>query len=239
MSALARELKRFAVCLRDGLRLFHLAPAIPLLAVVFEFVQHVVEVRIGLFESRAAFNALTLDSTRMAFGYAKVAALWLSMLLATRFWANRAEERPWWSFATVAWRPLGIGLLLSILVSIPAAPGWGLAPGVFLALNLAIMAVTLPLAVLIVAGLVGDSEATLRGVYRHGWGKGLRMLLFLLAAVIPLLVLHYANHFSAFGQGPVVVWSLMAFDAVLVGAIAAIMGTIMHHGYAPPDLNRS
>lgn len=236
MKALGRELRRFLVCLCDGVSLFWLAPAIPLLAAVFEFAQHVVEIRIGLLASRDSFDALAFDPQRMAFGYPKIAAVWLSMLLASRVWANRAAGRAWWSFATVAWRPFCLGLALTLILSIPMLPGLGLPPAIYLAVSLVTLLATIPVMVLVMAGLLGDRDATLAGVFRHGWGKGLRIFAFAMLAAVPLQILHQADHVWAFGKAAPVVWALMTFDALLVGAMAAIVGTAVHHGYAPPDL---
>lgn len=233
MSALGREARRFAVALPDGIRLFVLAPVIVAIPILVEFAQHAVEVQIGLFESRDRFAALALDPRRMTFGYGKIAAIWVSTFLAARFWVNRRAGRPWWSLASIAWRPLLVGLGLSLLVSIPITPGLGLPPMALMATTLAVTIVSMPLMVLMMAGLLGDAGATLRGAYTHGWGKALRILAFTLLAFLPLQGLHYANHTFALGQPAALVWAIMAWDSVLVGAMAAIMGTVLHHGYAP------
>jgi len=219
------------------LRLFSLAPVIVLIPIAFEFAQHLAEVQIGMFESRESFASLALDPRRLTFGYGKIAAIWVSTFLAARFWVNHREGRRWWSLANVAWRPLLVGLGLSFLVSIPITPGLGLPPMVVLATTLVVVIVSMPLMVLMMAGLLGDAGATLKGAYTRGWGTAFRILAFTLLAFLPLQVVHYVDHTFALGQPAALVWALMIWDSVLVGAMAAIMGTALHHGYAPADLN--
>lgn len=224
--------------LRDAFRMWWLAPAIPLIAVIPEFVQHVVEIQIGMFDSREAGKALANDPTRWAFGYAKLAGYLIAILAAARFWAARAQGLAWYSPWGIAWKVFGIALVLNGLFMAASAAlaepmqnalGETATNAISLALNL----ITLPLLVLLVAGLVGDSKATLASVYRTGWGAALRIVLLSALVLVPLMALHRLNHDLAFGAHPALVWALMVFDSLVIGLLATGWGTAIHHGYRP------
>ena len=57
---------RIGSVFRDGFRIWILAPIIPALIGLPEFAQHVVEIQIGMFDSREAGQALANDPTRWA-----------------------------------------------------------------------------------------------------------------------------------------------------------------------------
>lgn len=223
--------------LRDGVSLFWLAPVIVALSVVPEFIQHVTEIRIGMFDSREAFNSLADDPRRMVWGYLKIAGLFLAILAATRFWGARARGQKWWDLRTIAWINLAVALVLIILTGLP---GMVLSPLIGVAaagiLGVVIGIATLPLIALLVAGLVGDKHASLKSVFRTGWLASLRILIFAAVAWVPLQWLHGKNHDWALGADSSIVWSLMIFDALVVGLLAAIAGTAFHHGYEVDDL---
>lgn len=69
-----------------GVSMIWLAPAALALVVIPEFAQHVVEVRLGMFDSVEAARSIQNDPTRWAFGYVKIAGLVLTFLAAARFW---------------------------------------------------------------------------------------------------------------------------------------------------------
>lgn len=87
---------------------------------------------------------------------------------------------------------------------------------------------------LLAAGLSGDRALTLKRAFTQGWLPALRILLFIAATWAPLAWLHAMNHRWAMGAPDPQLWSLMAFDSVVVGLMAVLAGTAIHHGYAPP-----
>lgn len=228
---------RFAAVLKDGVRIWWLAPLIPALVVVPEFIQHVAEIQIGMFDSREAARALSDDPRRMVWGYAKVAGLVLAILAAARFWGARATGTRWWDLRTVRWSALALAFGLMLVTSIPE---WLLkgrvSDEIGMAITLAITLLTLPLLVMLVAALVGDGSVTLRSAFRTGWLPAIRMLVFAAALWVPLQWLHGKNHEWAMGQDSALVWALMVFDSLVVGMLAMMAGTAFHHGYA--DKNR-
>jgi hypothetical protein len=221
----------FAAALSDSLRLFALAPLIPLAVVAVEFAQHVAEVRLGMFADAGAFNRQSLDPDRLQWGYVKVATMSVAVFLASRVWVNRREGKPWWSLASIAWRPFLIGFVLTTLLSVPLLPGVAMPPALVAPLTLLVYLVTLPLLVLMMAGILGDSTASVAGVYRSGWGIGLRILLLMAIGFVPMQLLHLWNHLLAIDAHPLVLWLLLIWDSLLVGLMANYLGTASHHGY--------
>ena len=226
-------LQDFLAVLRGGFRIWRLALLIPLLVAIPEAIQHVAEIRIGMFESRDMARAVADDPRRMVWGYLKVAGLVVAILAAARFWGTQPGPQRWWDLRSVAWRSVILALGLLLLISLPGlvyTPILGATVAGYL--DIALMLVTLPLLVLLIAGLIGDRALTLAGVFRAGWLAALRMLLFLVATWAPLAWLHGMNHRWAMGAAEPVVWLLMAFDSLVVVLLATMAGTAIHHGYA-------
>lgn len=229
-------LRRFGEVLRDGLRLWWLAPVIPLIVVLPEFVQHVAEIDLGMFESRERAVAVADDPQRMIPGYVKVAGLLLAILATIRFWGARRQGTRWYDLRHVAWKPLLIAFGLLVLSALPAMGirmQWGDMAGDVA--DLVITVVTLPLLVMLVLALAGDRTVGVGSVYRTGWLAALRMIVFAAIVWLPLQWLHQANHTWAFGAEPALVWALMVFDSLVVGLLATYAGTALHHGAMPLD----
>ena len=226
-------LRSFGASLRDGLRLFWLAPFIVAIVIVPEFLQHVAEIRIGMFDGKSAFAALSDDPRRMIWGYIKIGGLLLGLLAVIRFWGAREREQKWWHLRAIAWRNLGIAAALLVITAIPAE----LARGAFGdsaadIIGLVILILTLPLIPLLIAGMIGDRTVGLGSIYKTGWLAALRIIVFSIVIWVPLQWVHGATHGWAMGETDAVVWALMIFDSFVVGALVAFTGTAMHHAYA-------
>lgn len=221
----------FGQTLRDGIRIWWLAPLIPALVVVPEFLQHVAEIRIGMFDSREAARTLSDDPRRMVWGYLKIAGLVLAFLASIRFWGAWERGQRWWDVRGVAWKGFLVAIALLAATSLPGTlvePSIGAERAGYIDIALALA--TLPLMVMLVAALGGAREASLRDYFRHGWWPAVRMLLFAAATWAPLQWLHGQNHMWAMGQHDAVVWALMVFDSLVVGLLATMAGTAFHHG---------
>lgn len=234
---IGRLATRLGSVFRDSARVFWLAPTIPLIAALPEFAQHVAEIRLGMFESTEAARALASDPTRWAFGYVKIAGYVIAILVAIRFWAARADGEHWWSTKGIAWHVLGWALVLNVVIPLLVVAVERLISGLGETAVHGYQIITtllmLPLQVLLVAGLTGDRSATVIGVYRHGWGAALRIVLFSVAVLAPLMWLHHANHSWAIGSPEPLIWGLMVFDSFVVSLLAVGWGTAIHHGYHP------
>ena len=216
---------------RDGLRISKLAPIIHTLIVLPELAQHIVEFQIGMFESREAARALANDSIRWAFGNAKLAGLLLAILATVRFLGAARNESKLWNLCSIAWKSILISLVFIALTSLPAL--WlenRIDEEKIEWFEISVSIITLPILVLLVRGLSGDRDAGLQSVFRHGWLAAVRIIIFVAMIWIPLQYLHGKNHDWAFGSPEISVWLLMVFDSVVVGLLATLAGTAMHHG---------
>ncbi|MAQ65374.1 MAG: hypothetical protein CMN69_01555 [Sphingomonadaceae bacterium] len=219
---------------RDGLRIWLLAPIIPALIVLPEFAQHVAEIQIGMFDSRDAGRALANDPTRWAFGYAKLTGLLLAILATVRFWRAAKNGGHWWDLRPIAWRNLLIAVVWIALTGLPdLLLESGIGEQITGLINIALGLATLPLLVLLVHGLSGNRDASLRSVFHHDWLAAVRVVAFTATVWIPLPNLHGKNHDWASGAPDALVWILMIFDSIVVGFLATLAGTAIHHGALP------
>ncbi len=216
-----------------GVSLLWKAPLVLALVVIPEFVQHVVEIQLGMFGDKAQRMAAGASPTRMVFGYAKVAGLILAILAAARFWGARDRRVSWYRLSDIAWGRFAIGFLLFGLV--PAVPALFQAQVGKANADIAGIIVTvllLPAMFLMLAGLFGDRATPVRAMVRRSWPWAVLTALLLTLAFMPAQWLHGMNHQWAFGAHPVIVWSLMIFDSLLVGLLAGLTGTAFYLGYA-------
>lgn len=221
--------RRLLAAYRLGGRTLAAAPAIVALAVVPELVQHVVEIRLGMFESAAMFHGHGTDALRMGFGYAKVAGFTLAFLATARFWAvggalARTVRLPLRDLGRLA-LAITLGVAQSFVFRGLAGHG---ADAVLAALSLIFQAA---LSVYMVGAVLGDDRATLRWTLTAAWPRALFMTLLLAAAFAPCQMLHIANHKLAIGAAEPAVWALMLFDGVFVGLFAALVGSASFVGY--------
>ena len=202
--------------------------------VVPEFLQHIAEIRLGMFESRGAFKALQLDPTRMAFGYAKVAGLMLAMLATARFWwVHERGAGRWWDLRRLAWGRFVAGFLIFFGIgSLPELAKPYVAQGAHQIAGIVWSILLLPFLFLMLAGLFGDRSTRLAEMAKRSWPWLILTALLLVFGFAPVAWLHQMNHSWAMGAAPAVVWALMIFDSLLVGLLAGVTGTAFYLGYA-------
>ena len=75
---------------------------------------------------------------------------------------------------------------------------------------------------------------TMSGV-ADGLFKALRILLHIGPVWLLLQVLHRADHIAALDRPIWLVWLLMVLDALVVGQMASLAATGLHHGYRGED----
>jgi hypothetical protein len=218
---------------RRGLSMLWIAPFVLALIVLPEFLQHVTEIQLGMFDSRAEALAAGEHPLRWAFGYAKLAGLVLTFLATARFWWVRENGGTWWYLRTVAWGRFLLGLLL--FGGLPqlaelTEPLVGTTTKDVITWLVAIAA--LPFALLMLSGLFGDRRPALKQMWTSGWPALLILCVLLPLAFAPAQILHGYNHAWAFGQNRAIVWALMTFDSLVVGLLAGLTGTALYVGYA-------
>lgn len=215
-----------------GGRTWIAAPALAAIVVVPEFVQHAVEIQLGMFTSVDAFRAHADDPLRWGFGYAKLAGFVLAILMTARFWALGSVRRA----LLVPPRTLRhVALALAGALALAWPFDWLGRQGLPLAANAPLQLIGYVLnagAMLYVVGaLLGDPELRLHRSFTTLLPAALLLTLLLILAFAPAQALHLANHKLAMGQGTPLVWALMTFDALWVGLFAALLGAALHVGY--------
>lgn len=216
-----------------GFALFVAAPLIAALVVVPEFVQHVVEIRMGMFDSLETARVLQNDPARMTAGYFKLAGLALVYLAAARFWWQRAQGgAPWWRIDRIAWWRLLLGIAVFILLPGMLAPLEPLMPwAAFFALQWVYSIATAPFAFVMIGGLVGDRAIPVPTILKRSW-PWVPLLLLLFLAALPLAYgLHFLFHRIALGLPHVLLWPLMALDSLVVGLSGALIGAALVTAY--------
>ncbi len=231
-SALFGTGRRIWKTYRLGGRAIVAAPLLVALSVVPELAQHVVEIKLGMFASTDAFRALANDPLRWAFGYAKIAGLWLAILGIARFWAVNGDWRRW---ARPGWAMLGrVGLGVALATGQSLAAAWVKAHGgaaIAPAIDLLSVLLQAGLSVYIVGALLGDRRASLRWSFTGGIPRAVFMTLLLALAFAPCQLLHMANHKLAIGAPVPLVWLAMLWDGLFVGLFAALLGSALYVGY--------
>ena len=217
---------------RRGSAMFIAAPAIAAIAVVPELAQHVAEIQLGMFDSRAAFQALANDSLRWTFGYAKVAGLILAMLTTVRYLALGSVRR------ALLIRPMNLlrllfAMALTFVVELPfewlrEASASGVLDGALTAVSVVLQA---GLVVYVVGALVEDPANSLRSAFAERWPTAVLMTFLAAIAFLPAQALHTGNHLAAMGQHPLLVWCIMMFDSLVVGLIATLVGAALYTAY--------
>jgi hypothetical protein len=218
--------------LRLGGRTWMAAPGIVAIAMLPEFAQHAAEIHLGMFDSRAAFNAAAEDPLRWFFAYPKVAGLLIGILATARFLALGSVRE------ALLIRPGNLLRLLFAMVLTFAAEApfrWAGEASSSAVLDAVLMAVSAivqaGLTVYVVGALIGDPENGLRRAFTERWPTS--VLLTLLAAIVfvPTQALHMGNHLAAMGQPQPIVWALMIFDTLVVGLMAALLGAALFVAY--------
>lgn len=197
-------------------------PLLALIPVVFELLQHVAEVRIGMYDSIAAAKATEHHPVRMAFGMIKVLSLILPGYWVTRFLAfgdrrlAAAAEKPAVAlFASV----VGFHLMLAALQLF------------VLPRSIAATLVAFALGQIIGCLLPAWSVAAALGNRRIGPIASSRIMTrqlpwtfaFLLLTILPLMVPHYGFGAAALLLGRAWLWPVLIADSFLVGLLSVVM----------------
>ncbi len=219
-----------------GLSTFWLAPIIPLIAILPEFAQHIVEVQLGMFESKEAAKIIQNDPLRWQFGYVKVAGLVLAIFLSARFWHKRLSQQhdpaAGAKGSSIKWLALLAALLANVAYgAMQTMTGEALTGVARTAVEVIFSIGSIPLLVWLLATVFADHAMTFRRALTHGWLVLLPLAIYLPLAFIPGQWLHGLNHEWAMGASPALLWGLMIFDSLVVGAMAVLTGAALAVAY--------
>lgn len=216
---------------RHGGRMVVMAPLILAIAVVPEFLQHIAEIHLGMFDSVDRFRALANDPLRWNFGYVKVAGFLIAILATARFWSVGSVRR------TLLVPPLALakvvgGLLLGYALAWPFQ--WlgqqGLSPVIGIPPKLVSAVIQAGILIYMVGALLEDGSVTAKRAMTSLLPAAILLCVLAAIAFAPSQALHMANHKLAMGQPLSIVWALMIFDALWVGLFAGLVGSALFVG---------
>ncbi|PTS78060.1 hypothetical protein DBR17_12890 [Sphingomonas sp. HMWF008] len=197
-------------------------PLLSLIPVLFEIVQHIVEVKIGMYQSVAMAKAVEHDPWRMGFGMVKVIALILPGYWVVRFLAWR-DPRAAGRFDPVAVRLFAgfaafqIALAAVQLFALPPSP-WVQLAAFIGGQVIGILVVAWGVAAALGNPAIGPG-ASIAIMARHiPW-----TFAFSLVAMLPLMVPHYALAAVALVGPKPLLWPVLLVDSLLVGWLSAVL----------------
>ena len=209
------------------------APAILLLAALPELAQHVVEIRIGMFDSLEAAHRLQHSPVREYIGYPKVVATWTAAFLIARFWSNCASAR-----SAVAVTPK---ILAKTILGFIAIVGVGFVIGKgleFISFRLGVVSLLLSglIQAIIFLWTIGvwldENPISIKAAFTTRVPNALSLLIIFLCSVPLAQGLHIIIHKVVLGQSQTVVWALMIADALFIVPLsAALNGAALFVGY--------
>ncbi|WP_375427446.1 hypothetical protein [uncultured Sphingomonas sp.] len=197
-------------------------PLLALVPVVFELLQHGIEVHIGMYDSLEAAQATEHHPLRMGFGMLKVASLvvpgyWIVRYLARRdpVFAARVEPTAVRLFAGFLIFELALAAIQLFLLP-PSATVLlvSFIVGQIIGCLVAAWAVAAPLG----DAAIGPRASAAIMVRQLPW-----TLAFLLAAMLPLMIPHYALGALAIVGPKPLLWPVLIADSLLVGWLAAVI----------------
>lgn len=216
---------------RLGGRAVKAAPFILAIAVVPEFLQHIAEIHLGMFESIDRFRALANDPLRWGFGYVKVAGFVTAILAVARFWSVGSVRRT----LLIPPKTLGrvaAGLIVGLVVAWPFM--WLDKQGVSSAINVPLQIVSMVIQggflIYVVGALIENASVTPRRAMTSLLPAAIVLSVLAALAFAPAQALHMANHKLALGQPLPIIWALMVFDALWVGLFSALVGSALFVG---------
>lgn len=215
------------------------APLVPLVTIFTQFLLHITEVQLGMFETRESFARQVGNSQRMLWTGVALAGVAFSIMASARFWGAKAIGRTWWKPMSIAWGTLLTGTVLCLALGLPLFWLAAILSGAVGAVIQWVAFVTvLPPIIMIVAGLARDHRVTIRSAYEKEWYTALRVVILVSFAIVPFFVLHSYNHMLALGRGHLPLLFILLWDSLVMGVLASAAGTALTYGFLGRRLAR-
>lgn len=211
----------------DGFRSMMGLPLLFAVLIVWEFAQHVIEVRIGFFDSREAAKAVANDPARMAFGWIKMISVYVGGFFVIRYLAAKNADAPLSPVGLALRRyapyiAYSLGLFALVLYARGFVPATSVTTFRTI-VSLAQIAVE-PLLILWIVSAATDG--TVRNPFRSvrvtGWLYFWALALFFVGR-LPVNAAHQLLNRYAMGQPELLLWPMLVIDAVVVGLIIAVI----------------
>ena len=227
MHSVRRFLADWIGAYRDGARV---AVGLPWLfggIILWEFVQHVIEYRIGFFDSPAAAKAVALDQGRMALGWVKMILVYVGGFFAIRYCVIGSAKgvmtpRP----GTIARYLPYIAYSLCLFALIFYAPQMVAEPRVMLLRGVVGIGQLLVEPLLMAWIVSAATDGPVRGPMQSARAIGplyVRGLLLFFLVRTPIGVLHQFLGTWGIGEATPLLWPMLVLDAVVVGLLVAII----------------
>jgi hypothetical protein len=209
------------------------APAILLLAALPELAQHVVEIRIGMFDSLEAAHRLQHSVMREYIGYPKVAAVWIAAFLIARFWSNGASARSAVAVSPKILAKTILGFMAIVGVGFVIVKGLGLISSKLGVVALLLSGIIQAIIFLWTIGVwLEENPISIKLAFTARAPNALSLLIIFLCSVPLAQGLHILIHKVVLGQSQPIVWALMIADAIFIVPLsAALNGAALFVGY--------
>lgn len=214
----------------DGVRAIVGLPLLFALLIGWEFVQHIIEVQLGFYDSPEAARAVANDASRMVFGWIKMVAVYVGGFFVIRYlcWQNRDATISPLVPAFLRYLPyilyslIQFGLVFYAPQIVPAAHTNTLRAVVGLG-----QVIIEPMLMfwIVAAATDGAVKTPVGSVQMMGWLYFWAFVLYFVAR-LPVNLLHQFLNRYAMGQSDIVLWTLLALDALVVGMIIAVIPAI-------------
>jgi hypothetical protein len=214
----------------DAVRAIVALPWFFALVIAWEFAQHIMEIRIGFFDSRAAASAVAATPSRMLLGWVKELWVYIGGFLVIRQLVGRRGDRPVAPLMPALRRYLPyIAYSLFIAAIIIYANRFVPESGVDnfrLAVGLGQMLLEPALMLWMVSAATdGRVRGPLSSTRQTGWLYLYALPLFYIGRY-PTGWAHQALNIDAIGQPRATVWAMLTIDAIVVGLLIAVVPAI-------------
>ena len=195
-------------------------PLIALIPILAELAQHIAEMQAGMYSGPEGARAAEADPARMAFGFVKTLALTLVGYWAVRFYASRDPAYA----RRLEGRAVALFAVVFALQALLSALGLFVFTGAVAVGFFVFGLVFTPLLTRFVAGAplgvwISPLASIRQMLPQLPWAVA-----FNIAAVLPLMVVHYALGIGAvFVPGEAVKWAMLIADSLVVGWLAAVL----------------
>ncbi|MCP3733775.1 hypothetical protein M9979_02620 [Sphingomonas sp. RP10(2022)] len=230
MRAIRRFLADLFGAYADGARVVAGLPLLFGAIIAWEFAQHVVEYRIGFFDSKEIAKAVSLDPSRMALGWVKMILVYVGGFFAIRFLVNgsaRGVMTPRWGTMVrylpyIAYALTIFALIFYARALVPAERVTAFRGTVGL-----IQIAVEPLLMLwiVSAATDGPVRTPWHSARRIGSGYVRALALFFIGRM-PIGAAHQFLGTWAIGRATPLLWPMLVLDAVVVGLLIAIIPAI-------------
>ncbi|WP_375395253.1 hypothetical protein [uncultured Sphingomonas sp.] len=221
---------------RDTAELARRLPLLIAAMVAVELIQHVVEVKVGMFGPVPADRkAASMDAVRLGFGWTKMAAVFALDFFATRYFVTRDTVEAMRPSRHAGRRYLGVAAFQAVIAAVVIyAAGilalFGIGEDRVMALRFVAASgqqLLEPLLMLWYANAAMGTHAygPLRSARATGWFYPWALLLIFVAR-LPFSAAHQMLNRWPAGKGAGLLWPALVLDAVIVGIMVALLAAI-------------